>query len=201
LCRRVTHRLLDRRNNQATLDQRTTLTKHSTWRARPLRTLAAALGIVAISLLAVMPSASAAPHRGTRYCALTISTSNACLRLDYMDFGWWDAHSHVDVYMPEQYAREIVACGARFRAELWTDDGGGSDDDRIRDHMPIDPGSPVATPDGLRAAFTLPTLKAELDEDPGTATDEIYARISFYDCHTGLTRSFRTGTVKGDYRY
>lgn len=177
------------------------MTKHSTWSPRRLRTLVAALGIVAVSLVAVTPQASAAPHRGNRICALTIGTSNACLRLDYMDFGWWDAHSGVDVYMPEQYGREIVACGARFRAELWTDDGGGSKDDRIRDHMPIDPGFPISTPDGIRANFTLPNLMTELDEDSGTDTDEIYARISFWDCHTGLTRSFRTGTVKGDYRY
>jgi hypothetical protein len=177
------------------------LTNYSTWGARPLRTLAAAVGIVAVSLLAMAPAGSAQTIRGDRSCALVISTSLACLRLDYVGFGYWDAHSGIDVYMPEQYGREIVACGARFRAELWTDDGGGSKDDRIRDHMPIIPGSPVSTPDGIRANFTLPTLRTELDEDSGTDTDEIYARISFYDCHTGLTRSFRTGTVKGDYRY
>jgi hypothetical protein len=30
--------------------------------------------------------------------------------------------------------------------------------------------------------------------------DECYAARFVFDCHAGLTRSFRTGTIRGDYR-
>jgi hypothetical protein len=169
------------------------MTNHHTLRARPLRVLtalAAALAIVAASLAAAAPSASAASIPNA--CNFDFVTFNACLRFDDRGPGRWDAVVGIDVVMPEQYAREIIACGADFRASLWGDDGGGSNDDFIS-HMVLRPG-PAAGPGGLSAEFSVPVDSSQLDEDDGE--DEVYARISFFDCHTGLAREFRTGTVR-----
>ncbi len=44
---------------------------------------------------------------------------------------------------------------------------------------------------GTLANFTAPNIYNDsLDEDDGT--DELYVRVSFRDCHTGLTRTFRS---------
>jgi hypothetical protein len=167
---------------------------HRIFRARPLRALAAlaaALTIVAASLAAAAPSASAASIPNA--CNFDFVTFNACLRFDDRGPGRWDAVVGIDVVMPEQYAREIIACGADFRASLWGDDGGGSSDDFIS-NMVLRPGWPAVGPGVLSAEFTVPVNSSQLDEDDGE--DEVYASISFVDCHTGLTRQFRTGTVR-----
>ena len=146
-------------------------------RSRPRQVLAAALAILAVSFITAAPRASAA----TSNCNYDGRTFLACLSLDYQGYLWSDAYVDLDVTLPPQYASEIVACGADLKASLWGDDGGGSDDDFIRTFV-VTPGWPVAT---------------KLDEDDGT--DEIYARVSYWDCHTGLTRSFRTGTLWLDF--
>jgi hypothetical protein len=167
------------------------MTQHRTFRARPLRAVAA-LAIVAASLLAAAPSASATDNA----CNYDNITFNACLRFDYADYFWWHAHAGIDVYLPEQYGREIVACGANFQASLWGDDG--ANDQFIRD-LVIKPGWPAAGPTGIGAEFDAQYLHgSDLDEDDGE--DELYARISYFDCHTGLTRNFVTGTIRGDFR-
>jgi hypothetical protein len=94
--------------------------------------------------------------------------------------------------LPPQYAAEIVGCGADLKASLWGDDDGGSSDDFIRNFV-VTPGWPVATPTGFFADLYTLNLSTELDEDDGE--DELYARVSYWDCHTGLTRSFRTGIL------
>lgn len=125
-------------------------------------------------------------------------SSNACLTLDWgSTLEWLDAHVGFDVYMPEQYATEVLACypgGPDFRASLWGDDGRrGADpsDDHIRD-LQVEAVWPIAEPTGISAEFIGPGLNvSELDEDDGE--DQIYARGSFYDCHTGARRDFTTG--------
>ena len=170
------------------------MTTHPTHRARPLAALAAALALVAACLLAAAPRASAAgpacnPIEGAQY--------SACLSLPYIGYRWWNAQVDVNVYLPEQYAREIVACDPDFRAVLWGDDGGGSQDDEIR-HLWVSPGWPVATSYGMSVSLFAPTIfDDDLDEDDGT--DELYARVSYFDCHTGLRRYFRTGTIVGNF--
>jgi hypothetical protein len=172
------------------------MTNHHIFRARPLRALtalAAALTLVAASLAAAAPPASAAST--DKACNYDFVTFNACLHFDDRRFGWWDAQVGIDVYMPEQYAREILACGANFRASLWAADDGWGDD--FITNLVLKPGWPrlITPPTGIGAEFTVPVTSHQLDEDDGR--DELYARISFYDCHTGATRQFRTGTVVG----
>jgi len=71
--------------------------------------------------------------------------------------------------MPQQYAREIIACGGDFRAKIWGDDDGEA---------------------GILVSFVAPNISNDqLDEDDGT--DELYVKTSFRDCHTGLTRTFK----------
>lgn len=171
-------------------------TSQHIFRGHPLRvlaTLASALAIVAASLVAAAPPASAASIPNA--CHSDVVTFNACLRFDDRGSGEWDAVVGIDVHMPEQYGREIIACGANFKASLWGDDGGFGQDDFIT-NLVLKPGFPsVATdgPPGIGAEFTVPVSSFQLDEDDGE--DELYASISFFDCHTGQTRQFRTGTV------
>ena len=102
------------------------------------------------------------------------------------------------IYLPEQYAREVVACDPDVRAVLFGDDGGGSKDDEIR-HLWVGPGWPIAQSYGVSAALFAQTIHdSDLDEDPD-GSDELYARVSYWDCHTGLRRYFRTGTIKGNF--
>jgi hypothetical protein len=175
------------------------MTKHHTPLARPLRALAAlaaAMAIVAATSLAVAAApASAAMMR----CNGDNGRSfNACLSFDYLDYLWWDAHVGIDVYMPEQYGREIIACGADFKASLRGDDGKGANDPVIRE-LSIVPGWPIADSTGIAAELIGPSLyNDKLDEDDDSE-DELYARVSFYDCHTGWTRNFTTGTIRANF--
>jgi hypothetical protein len=170
------------------------VTKHSTYRARPLRALAVALAMLAIALLASAPRASASmfacnPIEGAQY--------SACLSLPYRGYLWFDVQVDVNVYLPEQYGREVVACDPDCRGVLWGDDGGGSQDDEIR-HLWVGPGWPIAQSFGISAALFSQFISTyQLDEDDGT--DELYARVSYFDCHTGLRRYFRTGTITGNF--
>jgi hypothetical protein len=169
------------------------MTYHRIFRARPPRALAAlsaALAIVATSVAAAPPASAASTPNA---CRSVVGTVNACLRFDDRGFGWWDAQVGIDVYMPAQYGREILACGADFRASLWGDDGGN---DQLISNLVIKPGWPQpADAGGISAEFTVPVFSSQLDEDDGQ--DELYARISFSDCHTGWTRRFVTGTIRG----
>jgi hypothetical protein len=182
------------------------MTKHRAFRARPLRALAAfaaVLGIVAAtSLAAAAPPASAASNmRCNNDNGLSF---NACLSFDYLGYGWWDAHVGIDVYMPEYYARAIVACGnSNFKASLRGDDGKGANDPVIRE-LSVVPGWPRADSTGIAAELIGPNLGDELNEDDDSQ-DELYARVSFYDCHTGDTRDrtgetrFTTGIIRGNF--
>jgi hypothetical protein len=170
------------------------VTTHPTHRSRPL---AAALALVAICLLAAAPRASADSVAGPACNPIEGAQYSACLSLPYVGYRWWNAQVDVNVYLPEGYAREVVACDPDFRAVLWGDDGGGSQDDEIR-HLWVGPGWPVAQWYGMSAAlFAQNIFDDDLDEDDGT--DELYARVSYFDCHTGLRRYFRTGTIVGNF--
>jgi hypothetical protein len=162
-------------------------------RSRPLQAVAAVLAMLAVSLVAAAPRAAASEQN----CNSGDRVFVACLRFDYQGYGWYNAHVGLDMTLPPQYGAEIVACGADLKASLWGDDGGGSSDDHIRDFV-VTPGWPVATSTGFFAdLYTLNISGTDLDEDDGE--DELYARVSYWDCHTGLTRSFRTGILWGYY--
>ena len=180
--------------------------KRFTYRARALGALAAALAIVVVSLLAgaspasaddgpyPAPSADDGPHcnHDRRF--------NACLSFDGREFNFYqDAYVGIDVYMPEQSARDIVACGADFKATLRGDDGKGVGKD---DHNPVirylvlQDGWPITDSTGIAAEFMADDVSdAELDEDDSDPDDEIYARVSFYNCITGQTEYFNTGYI------
>ena len=70
--------------------------------------------------------------------------------------------------MPEQNARDILACNPDFRASLWGDDGAPRaelSDDHIRD-LDIQPGWPIADSTGIAAEFIARDLyRSELDEE------------------------------------
>jgi hypothetical protein len=172
------------------------VTAHLTHRNRLLATLAAAVALIAVTLLTAAPRASAYDNPGDLHCHdIDNGTFNACLRLEGLPFRWWNAHVSIDVFMPEQYAREIVACDADFRAVLFGDDGGGSSDDNLRT-LWDDAGYPIATSYGISAQLTAQTISDDsLNEDDGV--DELYARVSYFDCHTGIRRFSRTGTIVG----
>jgi hypothetical protein len=163
------------------------MTTHLTLRS------AFALAIVTVALLAAAPRASAVDMA----CNYDNRTFNACLRFDYQGYLWYHGHVGIDIYLPEQYAREIVNCGADFKASLWGDDGGGSKDDFIRNFV-LSPGWPTAGTGGMSAEFFTHYLysSTHLDEDDGTDQDELYAKVSYWDCHTFDTEEFRTGTVR-----
>jgi len=175
---------------------------HRTLQARARWALAAALATVATSLAAAAPPARASAT--DMQCNFEVSNYNSCLKFDRHGTFWWSTYVGQDVYMPTQYSREIIACGARYRASVWGDDGapGVSHDDLFIGNLDLAPGWPHAntSPGGISVQFSTPLFGFYLDEDPGVDTDELYARISFYDCHTGVTRNFITGTVQGDFR-
>ena len=176
------------------------MTNHCTSRPRSRRVLAAALAIVATCLLTAAPPAPAAAT--DMACNYDNATFNACLKFDPAGSSWWNAHVGIDVYMPQQYAQEIIACGAGFRASVWGDDGaaGMSSSDQYISSLGLKGGWPAAGPDGLGAEFGASIYGYYLDEDRGGDTDELYARVSYRDCHNGLTRTFVTGTVRGNFR-
>jgi hypothetical protein len=163
----------------------------------------AALAVIAASLAVAAPQASADTPvlTGRQGCNYDGVSFYACHLITWSPIATWyyDDVALLHVNMPEQYAREIVACGARFDASLWGNDGNGgmdSEDDFIRPAQ-LDPGWPQANQYGLEAHFSALTIAGhQLDEDDGT--DEIYVRISFYDCHTGVTRTFMTDDLVGE---
>jgi len=154
---------------------------------KPARSLVA-LAAVAVSMLAAAPRASADVQQA---CGYDGTTYYNCLRFDYTGYLWWKGVSFLHVNMPQQYAREIIACGGDFRAKIWGDDDGEAGDDPIRD-MALDPAAPPTVDyAGLLVSFVAPNISNDqLDEDDGT--DELYVKTSFRDCHTGLTRTFKS---------
>jgi hypothetical protein len=83
------------------------------FRGRARLALGATLAIVAGSVLAATPSARAATTDMS--CNYDYVTFNSCLKFERNIGGWRDVYVGQDVYMPAQYAREILACGAQFR--------------------------------------------------------------------------------------
>ena len=175
------------------------MTKHRTPRARPLRALAAlaaALGILAaVSLVVAAPPASANVEMR---CNGDNDTFNACLHFEWLGYGNLEPHVGLDVYMPEQHARDILAYGANFKGSLWGDDGGGQQGRSPSSRCTSLRAGRSPTPPAWRSISSVDRSNEELDEDDGE--DELYARVSFRDPFTGVTREFRTGVIRGEYR-
>jgi hypothetical protein len=159
-----------------------------------LRVLAAAL-LLGAAALPVTASPASASDPACNYDA----RFNACLRLDDIGYLWYSVHVGIDVHMPDWSAQEIVACGdSAFEATLYGDDGDG-DWQHIRD-LVLDPGWPASGEGGLGAELSLPYVHTtELDEDDDSE-DEIFAVISFHDCHhigQPYKVAYLTGTIHG----
>lgn len=154
----------------------------------------AALAMTAGLLTATTAPASAAAMA----CNYDGVSFNACLTIEYAGSGRWDVHVGFDRYLPKSYADEILACpgGGMFFAVLWGDDGGHPDDDDLGS-IPLVAGYPVSgsAPGGLFAEFFRPAMN--LNEDSGT--DEVYAEVTYFDCHNGQWFTYRTGTHKGTF--
>lgn len=169
----------------------------SIFRARRLGALAAALAATAFAL----PTPTASARLTDLVCNYDGVSFNACLHFTPAGFGYYDGHVGMELYMPAQYSREVLACGANFQASLWGEDG--ASDQFIRPLL-IQPGHPalITGRDGITAGWTTSRIGPQLDEDAGEARDEIYARISYIDCHRpGQVQTINTSVTVGDFRY
>jgi hypothetical protein len=161
--------------------------------SRMLPALAALMVFGAVASAAA-PNASAETPLACKYDR----GSNACLSFDWRGYGWLDAQVGIDVHVPDQYGREILACGPDFKAQLRGDDGKGANNPILRTLI-LKAGWPTTFSGGISAEFYGPNLSPELDEDRD-GQDELYATISYYDCHTLQLVKFDTGVIKGEYR-
>jgi hypothetical protein len=166
------------------------VTKHRTLQ---IRTLATAMAIAVVSLVAAAAPASAGPAH-ENHCDYD-RAHNACLRFEgSTSYGHWDAHVGIDVHTP--FGQQILGCGPDFRAALYGDDGSHQ---FIR-NLQLKPGWPAAGPGGIGAEFIARLLRPEeMNEDTGSE-DELFVKITLYDCVLGRDRQFRTGTIRGEFR-
>jgi hypothetical protein len=176
----------------------------STHIAGPVRALAAALAVIAVSLAVAVPRASANQPIGgsSPACHYDGFSYYACLnQFEYVGFLWYNASAYWHINMSEEYAREIINCqgGPQFTAALYgNDDGPGPDssDDYIRG-MSVAPGWPRADSTGLEVHFFVPNIYyTDLDEDDGT--DELFAQMSYWDCNGQQWHSRYTDNLVGE---
>ncbi|WP_433293699.1 hypothetical protein ACQP2F_31270 [Actinoplanes sp. CA-030573] len=152
-----------------------------------------AAGILMLAQLAgVGPARAAATDMACNYDHISF---NACLDFTHTGLNEWRAHAGLDAAMPQRYAQEIIDYGAGFRASLFGDDHGTG---QFLADLTLMPGWPAAGPTGLGAEFAATLSSTTLDEDYNDE-DEIYAVVSFFDYHRGVTVAFRTGTVHGEF--
>ena len=155
-----------------------------------LATLAMTAGVLTATTAPASAAAMACNYDGFSF--------NACLTIEYAGPGRWDVTVGFDRYLPQQYANEILACpgGGIVFSVLWGDDGGHPDDDELGS-IPLMPGFPNtgSNPEGLFAGFHRAGMN--LNEDSGT--DEVYAEVTYFDCHNGLWMTYRTGTHVGTF--
>lgn len=165
-------------------------------RARTLVTLAALLAALAVSLFATAPRASAAQQA----CGYDGQTYYACLRFDPLPYLWWNGVAFLHVNLPQDYARVVLNCNPNFKATIWGDDDGEAGDDFIR-NMVLDPAQPPTVDyAGILVSFTAPNLSNDqLDEDDGT--DELYVKISYRDCYSGVTRTFKSSNYVASFTW
>jgi hypothetical protein len=163
------------------------------WRAR-LKGLLATLAMTAGLITATSAPASADSPPTCHYDGWSF---NACLTIGYMGDGWWSVRVGFDRYMPKSYADEILACGSAMFADLWGDD---STDHRLG-YIPLVAPYPVSgsNPAGLFAEFYNPYMR--LDEDAGSDRDEVYAAVTYRDCHDGNWYTYHTGTIYGYFNF
>jgi hypothetical protein len=165
----------------------------TSWRTRLMGILAVLAMTAGLFITTTAPASAAAMA-----CNYDGFSFNACLTIEYAGNGKWDVSVGFDRYLPKSYTDEILACpgGGAVFSVLWGDDGGHPEDDD-RGSIPLIGGFPRSgsNPDGLFAGFFRPGMN--LDEDDGT--DEVYAEITYFDCHNGQWFTYRTGTHVGKF--
>jgi hypothetical protein len=163
--------------------------------------LLAALAITGALVLpqAAVPASAAVTDLA---CNFDFVTFNACLNFDEPQINVMNAHVGLDAKMPQRYAQEIVAIGGlNAQAQLWFTNGNNNQTRFIAD-MPVRPGYPRADPVGFELGLDANGLsRATLNINTGPGAQEsFFAVISYFDPHSqGTWKSFRTGTVTGDF--
>ena len=118
-----------------------------------------------------------------------------CIQISTYGVRDFKVHLGIDVSMSRQDAQNILDHqGEEFSARLYGDDGWWSDDDDLG-AVPVT--WSAAGDGGLSAELDSVAPRGRLDEDRDE--DEVYAIISLYVPSSGITRTFRSDTVHGDF--
>jgi hypothetical protein len=165
---------------------------------RPFRLLAAAAALAGAATL-TLAAGTASAGTYDLACNYDHFSFNACLNFDEPVLNSMTVNVGLDEVMPESRAREIIAAGAHFAAQLYWIHGGQS---TFITDLTIAPGWPAAGPNGLGAEMVADIPKAALDRNPRAGeVESFYAVIEFYDFHgAGQWVSHPTGTVTGDFQ-
>jgi hypothetical protein len=167
-------------------------------RARSLVALVVALA--ALAAWSPQASADTPASSGRDACNYDGWSFYACLHFDYKGYGWYNASTVLHRNMSTDYARALIACGGYFKASLWgrDEDNDHSQDDFIR-NLVLTPGYPQASYNGLDVRFyTVDIADSQLDEDDGT--DELFVRMTYRDCNSGLvTQTYDTDDMVGNF--
>lgn len=154
------------------------------------------------ALVLTQAAAQAAAGVADLACNFDFVTFNACLNFDEPEVNVMTANVGLDAKMPQRYAQEIVSEGGlNTQAQLWFTNGNGNQTRFIAD-MAVRPGSPSAGPTGLGVSLVATGLsRATLNINPSAGAQEsFFVVVSYFDPHSqGTWKSFRTGTVTGDF--
>jgi hypothetical protein len=160
------------------------------------RRVGRAFGVAALTLGAVAGTATAASAQEVQktVCRNDYSQAN-CFYITPAGNNDYDVHVGIDVYMSRAEAQGIIdAPGDPFSVTLMGDDYY----DNALKNIPL---TWVLAGDGsLSAEFDVRVDGAVLNEDDDfwDRTDELYARIRFFDPRSG-TRTFYSGNLSGRY--
>ncbi|MEV4320365.1 hypothetical protein [Actinocrispum sp. NPDC049592] len=162
------------------------------------------LAALAIAGALVLPQAAAPASAAVTdmACNFDFVTFNACLNFDEPQVNVMNAHVGLDAKMPQRYAQEIVDIGGlNAQAQLWFTNGNG-EQTRFIASMAVRPGFPRADPVGFELGLDANDLsRASLNINTARGAQEsFFVVVSYFDPNSqGSWKSFRTGTVTGDF--
>lgn len=153
----------------------------------------AAMAVVAGLSLATGGTATAA-GLGELACHYEVNRFNTCLAIYFLGSDQYAVHVGIDVNMSQRAAQDIIdAEGQEFSGSLYGDDGQGSGEFLF--DLPITRVS--AWSGGLSAEFDTIVPRSWLNEDSGTAVDELIARIRLWLPSAQSYAHYRSGQVTG----
>jgi hypothetical protein len=165
------------------------MSKHPIRSGRAVHRLAtAATALVATATTLALTSATASAWSLPSVCTGN-SQHAVCLEGYTPGNHMVQVHVGIDVYMSRQDAEAILAAnGSAFTAALMGDDP-------VYDNFLtwVDLTWEAASDVGLSAEFDELIPASLLDEDRGSDTDEVYARVSMWDTRSGKSRVFDSG--------